>query len=236
MTLFAFTCFIAAVLQATCGFGYGIFAMSLFPHFLPVYSTSLVTSTLLSFGMCLFIVFYEYKHISWKMIFPTIIGNFAAITCVMMLWNGQADAVMKKTLGVFLICLSLYFIFLKSKINIKATFRNGFIAGVLGGVCNALFSMGGPPVVVYMLAAAKDNKEYMASLQLYFCFSGIYVSLARLMRGMVSWDVLSLLAVGIPMTAAGTWLGLRLFDKLNPDMLRFSIYVFMAASGALMLV
>jgi uncharacterized membrane protein YfcA len=153
----------------------------------------------------------------------------------MFFWSGDADGVMKKILGCFLILLSLYFIFLRKNIKIKPTFRTGLLFGAIGGTANALFSMGGPPVVIYMMAASKNTKEYLASLQAYFCFSSVYVTMSRYMRGMVTDDVWPLFFAGLPFMAFGIWAGLKLFGMLNEETLRRVVYIFMALSGAVMI-
>ena len=166
---------------------------------------------------------------------PMIIGNAVAVTFVMLFWSGATGSIMKKVLGGFLILLSLYFIFYKKKIKIKPTFHAGLLSGILGGIGNAFFSIGSPPIILYMIATSKDNKEYLASSQAYFCFSALYVTISRHMRGMISEDVWPLFFVGLPFIALGTWMGMKLFGKLNGEKLRLIIYIFMAASGAVML-
>ena len=235
MILFAFTCFIAAMIQALCGFGSGVFIMSVLPHFFHSYSLSLVLSTVTSLVMCVIILAKIYKYANIRMIIPLIIGCASAITAVMCFWNGEADATMKKALGVFLVLLSLYFIFFNRSIKVAPTFKAGLLSGFIGGTTNSLFSMGGPPVAVYMIAAAKDNREYLASSQVYFCFSGAYVTISRYMRGMVTEEVWPLFFAGLPFVILGTWAGMKLFSILDGEKLRLIIYVFMAVSGAVMI-
>jgi uncharacterized membrane protein YfcA len=56
------------------------------------------------------------------------------------------------------------------------------------------------------------------------------------MSGMITQDVWPLFLTGLPFIALGAWVGLKLFGKLNEEKLRFIIYLFMAASGAVMIV
>ncbi|MCL2767367.1 MAG: sulfite exporter TauE/SafE family protein [Synergistaceae bacterium] len=235
MILYAITCFTGAMIQSLCGFGSGMVLMSALPHFIHSYSFSLVLSTLASLVTCVSIVAKEYRHINVRMIIPVIIGNVVAITSVMLFWSGDADSAMKKILGGFLILLSLYFVFLNRNIRIKPTLKAGLLTGLIGGTANAFFSMGGPPIALYMMAASKNTKEYIASSQAYFCFSAIYVTISRYMRGMVTNDVWPFILAGVPLVAIGTWVGLKLFGLLNEEKLRFTIYIFMAASGAVMI-
>jgi uncharacterized membrane protein YfcA len=222
------------MIQSICGFGSGVFAMSVLPHFFHSYSFSLVLSSLFSLVMSILIAIREYRHINIRTTIPIIIGGAFAITSIMFFWSVNADVIMKKVLGYFLILFSLYSIFSRKNIKIKPTFKAGIFFGMLSGAANSFFSVGGPPVAVYMLSASKNNKEYLASLQAYFCFSSSYVTILRYMKGMITEDVWPLFFAGLPFLAFGTWAGLKLFGMLNENMLRIIVYTFMAVSGAVL--
>ena len=209
--------------------------MSVLPHFLLPYSFPLTLSTISSSVICFAIVIKEYRHINIRTITPIIIGNAFAITSVMLFWSGDTGDIMKKMLGAFLVFLSLYFIFFRRNIKIQPTFKAGLLAGALGGTLNTFFSMGGLPVVVYLLATSKNNKEYLASLQAYFCFSSVYVTIARYMKGMITTDIWPLFFMGLPFIALGLWAGRKLFGILDEEKLRLAVYIFMALSGAVMI-
>jgi len=234
-SIYAFTCFFGALLQSLCGFGTGIFSMSVLPHFFHSYSLSLVMSTLSTLVICVFIAIKEYKHTNLKMIIPLLIGNFTAITLIMIFWSGYASIFMKKMLGLFLILLGLYFIFFNRNMKIKPTFNIGLLFGTLAGTGLSLFSIGAPPIALYIISASKNTKEYLASIQAYFCISAIYVTYTRYLKGMVTEEVLPLFIAGLPFLALGSWLGLKLFGLLNEEKLRLFIYIFMSVSGAVMI-
>jgi len=235
MALYALTCFIGAMLQSLCGFGSGILAMSVLPHFYHSYTLSLVLSTFLSFAICISIVMKEYKYVNIRMLIPIIIGNILATTSIMYFWDGSANYTMKKILGGFLILLSLYFIFFNRDIKIKPAFKTGLLSGLLGGTGNSFFSMGGPPVVAYLIITSRDNKEYIASLQAYFSFSATYVTISRYMRGMVTEDVWPIFFAGLPFIFIGIWIGRKLFGMLDEKKLKLVVYTLMALSGAVMI-
>jgi transcriptional regulator with XRE-family HTH domain len=50
------------------------------------------------------------------------------------------------------IAISLWFMFFADKIRIKANLLTAFICGSLAGVASGLFGIGGPPMVIYILA------------------------------------------------------------------------------------
>ena len=138
MLLFCLVCFTAATIQSLCGFGFGVFAMCVFPYFIP-YTYGLVLVSAFSIVISVIIISKYRKHIIFKALLPLIIGNVIAVTSIMSIWDGKASPMLTKSLGVVLILLSIYFLFLKNSIKVKPTFLTGLTAGIMGGCGNALF-------------------------------------------------------------------------------------------------
>ena len=142
--------------------------------------------------------------------------------------------VFKKTLGIVLIVISVYFIFFNNRIKIKPTIKNGIIAGGIGGMLSGLFSTGGPPIVLYLMNALTDNIIYFASTQFYFGLTGIYSTLVRLFNGIITFEVIVCSIVGLFGCVAGNYIGKGVFDKLNAKKLRYTVYMCMIISGIIM--
>ena len=92
-------------------------------------------------------------------------------------------------------------------------------------------SIGGPPMVAYYLAATRSKEEYNATLQAYFVLSTTYIFLTHVFMGHVTgqilgWGVWALLGL-----AAGTFCGLKLFDRLSAAGLKKLVCGFMAVVG-----
>ena len=66
---------------------------------------------------------------------------------------------LKKVFGVFLMLLSVYFLVFSSKLKIKATLMSATVCGTLAGILGGLFGIGGPPMVIFFLAALDDKEE-----------------------------------------------------------------------------
>ncbi|MBQ0071814.1 MAG: sulfite exporter TauE/SafE family protein, partial [Spirochaetales bacterium] len=113
-------------------------------------------------------------------------------------------------LGVLFIFLSFYFYFLSSRIKLSPTPAVGIVVGTISGSMNGLFSMGGPPAVLYLAPALEKKEEYLATSQAFFITSNLMSLAVRLCSGVVDVSVLPYLAAGIPAAIAGTFLGNRL--------------------------
>jgi hypothetical protein len=110
------------------------------------------------------------------------------------------------------------------------------VTGSISGIVGGLFSISGPPTVVYLLSATSSNAAYMATLQTFFFCTGIYANIVRFASGLITYSVLMLTAPAIIGLAIGNMLGARLFDKLDPTRLRKLVYTIMTASGLSILI
>jgi uncharacterized membrane protein YfcA len=81
----------------------------------------------------------------------------------------------------------------------------------LGGVLGGLFSTGGPPAVLYLSSALKDNISYFATIQFYFCFTNIYATSVRAIDGIINTEVLIYAFVGIVGCVSGDFIGKKVF-------------------------
>ena len=148
----------------------------------------------------------------------------------------QSDSTLILLLGIFLVILSVYFMFFSDKIKIKPTWYSGLIAGCISGVLSGLFSTGGPPMVIYYMQTEKDVKGYLATIQTFFMLAGMLNTVYKAAAGMVTPNVLIFFAVGLVSVIIGTFLGKRIFNKLNAKLLKKCIYGMMAISGVINIV
>ena len=153
----------ASYIQSVTGFGFGIFAMIFLPYLL-VYTEANVLSSILSCCTSVTVAAVMLKKINWKnLIFPVLsctVTTFLAVRFV----KSQDNKMLTLLLGIALICLSLYFLFFSGKIKIKPTWYAGLIAGLLSGLLGGMFSISGPPVVIYFLQSEKDPDHYLATI------------------------------------------------------------------------
>ena len=233
--LFLLTCFGGSLIQTVSGFGFGIFALSFFPYFMPGSTMSVAIAAMVSLSNCLIIVLRTYKHVQPRVILPSILGYFITSAVVITLLAGKSDDLIKRILAVALICMSIYFFFFSQRVRVRPTLRNGIIAGALGGILGGMFGMGGPPMVVYLSSVYDDKEHYLANIQCYFVVTNLYSTAVRAINGIVTLEVIQYWLIGTVAAYVGILLGRRLLPKIRVDVLKKIIYGFMAASGVLML-
>ena len=223
-------------IQRVTGFGFGIFVMLFLPHIVKPHTSAAAISTLVSCFISLYNAVLYRKNVPYKKIIPLILSALVTIPVAVYFSVMISGDFFKKALGVVLIGLSIYFMFFNNRIKIKSSVKNGVIAGGVSGVLTGLFSTGGPPIVLYLMNAIKDNNMYFASTQFYFGMTGIYSTLVRFFNGIITPEVLLYSAVGFSGSIGGNLVGKTVFDKLQAEKLRQIIYIAMAVSGIIMII
>lgn len=230
LILIALITLVASFIQSLTGFGFGIIAMIFLPNLLR-FTEANVLSSILSTATSLIAIFTVFKKINWKnLLFPilgSIFSNYFAISFV----KTAPSKTLTLLLGVALFVLSLYFFFFSDKIKIRATWYSGLIAGTISGVMSGLFSIGGPPVVVYFLQSEKDTETYLATISTYFVLSGIIAISMKVASGFITQNVFVALLISIVTMSVGSLFGKHIRDKTNKNLIKKCVYGLMSVSG-----
>ena len=172
------------IIQSVSGFGFGIFVMTFFPTLFSV-NVSAALSGLLSMVSTIYLCWKFRKHCQYRrLIFPAL-GFFVFSLPSILLSAVSPNALLQKFLAVVLILFSIYFFFFESRVKLKESPLAGFVAGALGGILGGFFSMGGPPVVAYILQTSRSREQYMGEIQSYFLITNIFSLGVRFANGMI---------------------------------------------------
>ncbi len=232
-------CFIAGsfgcLLNVVCGFGVGIFSMMFLPYFMQSTLAAAALINIVTVCQSFWICWKLRKKVQWKQMLVPLCAYFIISSLTVHYAAGLANETLKIMLGSSLVLLSIYFLFIAKRVRMQANIPNGLLAGGIGGVMSALFSVGGPPISLYYSSAFEDKEQYLATIQTYFLISNIYIIALRVKGGVVTEQVLLCSAVAVSGMILGTWLGKRIFDRINANTMRRFIYILMAVSGLVML-
>ncbi|MCD7748486.1 MAG: sulfite exporter TauE/SafE family protein [Oscillospiraceae bacterium] len=229
-------CIFGSSLNMVVGFGFGIFCMMFFPYVIGSTLGSAAVINMVTAVQATIATIHYRRHVNWRLLITPLAAYFVVSWIVVHFAAGLNNDILKLMLGVLLIALSIYFIFIAKRVRIKANARNGILAGSLGGVMSGLFAIGGPPVSLYFSSATEEKEDYLATIQGYFMISNAYVVVLRFTSGVVTGHILLCAAVGLAGMLLGSLLGNTIFKKINSDTMRKAIYAMMAVSGAVMLI
>lgn len=228
-------CAVGSGLNIVCGFGLGVFCMMFFPY---VMGNTMEAATLINIvaftQACIFAVKYR-KHTNWKLMLAPVLTYFVSSWLTVRFASGLDNHTLRTMLGIFMMALSVYFLFIARRVRMKANTPNGILAGGIGGVMSGMFSMGGPPIGLYFSSATEEKETYLATIQTYYVISNAYVIGLRASHGFLTGHVLLCALFALAGMGLGSFLGNTVFQKLHADHLRKAMYIMMAVSGGIML-
>lgn len=225
----------AGLIQSVTGFGSGIMMMLFFPLLFPIIKASALSASI-ALVLAATLTWRYRRQCQWKLaLIPAcffLITSSIAIYLVPYL----PTELLKKVFGVFLIGLSVYFLTVSGKLKAKANLPTAMVCAGLSGVTESLLGIGGPPMVVYFLAAMDDKEQYLATIQFFFFVSGAYTMILRIINGIYTTDLLGYTAIGLAAITLGKFIGGRIVDRINAETMKKIIYVFLGISGIVTLI
>jgi uncharacterized protein len=222
---------VGGIAAGGAGFAFGLTASSIWLHRIdPLHSALLINccGTLLH----LTTIWPQRSHIEVKRLWPFVVAGLVGIPIgVRVLLVLEAD-LLKAVLGVFLLAFGAYALLAPRLHTVKAGGRAadagvGFIGGILSGVGG--YSGVLPTIWTQLRGWSKEKAR--AVYQPY-----IIVIQSATVAGIVwaTYDSagLKLVLLVLPPLALGTWIGWRLYGKLNDLRFRQALAVLLIASGA----
>ena len=228
--LFILIISIAAFIQTSAGFGFAMVALSIISLFLPMLTGSVI-AVLSMLPLTTYIAIKNRSDINWGIFTIPFICSVIATQIGIRLLMVMDNAVLLKLLGIALIGFSLFSFFSKSALSFRASLPNKVFFGTLSGIFSGLFTMGGPPIAIYMLATSQGKNEYNSTLQLYFLATSLISAATHWFYGNITHEVLSYLGFAYLGVLMGTLFGRKMFQRLSAEKMRKLVYGVMIAMG-----
>lgn len=221
--------FAGSFCQAITGFGGTIIMMTLMPSLYPFNAAAGITSAVCC-PIALILMIKHRSAISARVIAIPLACYLVSSTFAVNYAASMDLSVLKIIFGVFLILLSAYSYF-SPKIQIRNSTPAAIFCGLFAGISGGLFSIGGPLLVLYFLAATKSREEYIANLNIVFFITNLWQSGVRVVNGTLGLAALLPVIVGIIGVLIGTLTGDRTAGRINASIMKKLIYLFLALSG-----
>ncbi|MBR5968828.1 MAG: sulfite exporter TauE/SafE family protein [Lachnospiraceae bacterium] len=226
--------FVAGLVQASCGIGFAIIVMSLWPLWIPFRVASAIehVAAMLVSG---YLVIRLFPHIRWKLILPCLASGLVCSFLGVRMMLTFSETFLHKILGITLLLLTAWFLFFSKKVKLRPSVTTGLAVGCVTGFAGGIFNIGGPPMAAYLLSVSDDKNAYSASVQAYFLIAGTVALVSHLTAGTFTADMLPAGSFALAGTFAGMLLGFILFRRLTLPKIKTLLYVFMATAGVLLL-
>jgi uncharacterized protein len=231
LPVFLLATFAGALVAGLSGFAFGLVAASIWLYILsPLQSATLIVA----FGLIVqgYSVWKLRHALDWKKLWPFILGAAVGVPVGVAVLTWANPAYVRIGVGVFLILYSLYAWFRPALKPVTsggpaADAGIGFLNGVLGGMTG----LAGILVTIWSGLRGWPKDQQRAVFQpvavAIFLMSAIWLGA----KGAVTGDTIKLFVIGLPVLTAGTWLGLKLYGRLDEATFRKVVLVLLFASG-----
>jgi uncharacterized membrane protein YfcA len=235
LTIFLIATFAGALVAGLSGFAFGLVAASIWLYVL----TPLQTATLIvAFGLIVqgYSVWKLRHALEWAKLWPFILGAAIGVPVGIAILRWSNPSQVRAGIGVFLVLYSLYVLFRPKTASVTAGGATvdagvGFLNGVLGGITG----LAGILVTVWcgLRGWPKDRQRtiFQPVAVAIFLMSAAWLGI----KGVVSADTIRLFLLGLPALLAGTWLGMKLYGRLDEAMFRSVVLILLLVSGAVLI-
>ena len=227
----ALLAFAGSFCQAITGFGGTILMMTLMPMLYEFNAAAGITSAVCCPIALLLMLRYR-KAIRLRVLAIPLICYLISSTVAVQLAAGMDLSVLKVIFGVFLIALAAYSYFAPN-FRVKNSIPVAILCGTFAGISGGFFSIGGPLLVLYFLAATQSREEYVANINVVFFVTNLWQSGVRAVNGILQPSMLLPIALGICGVLIGTLIGDKAASKINAELMKKLIYLFLALSGVI---
>ena len=227
----------ASFVQRTTGFGFGIFIMTALPFLMPSYAEAVTLSGVLSLTSSTVVMIKYLKYVSWRRLLPILATFFVMSSVAIFMLEKIEGRTMRIILAIILILISLYFSFIKEKLQklIRPTIGWCLGTGTIGGVMGGLFGMQGPPVVLYLINSESDKNHYMGMIQTYAVATNVIMLAVRAYNGYLTPAVGSAYIYSLGGLAVGVIAGNLAFRLLSDRVFTYIVYAYIGISGLIIL-
>jgi uncharacterized membrane protein YfcA len=206
--------FLASVLRGFTGFGFGLAAVPLLSLALPparVVPLVVVLQVVVGIGG----IRQAWRHCDWRAIRGLVPGLLLGIPCGLAILTAFRANTVRLAIGL-IIAGSVLLLWRGLRLPPRPSRLVTMAVGMLAGTITGLASMGGPPIVVYLLAVGNGATAVRATSIIYFMLSGLTSAVAMSWRGLIDRETLLWAVLAIPATYGGNWIGTWAFHKAQP--------------------
>jgi uncharacterized protein len=232
--LFLFASFVGAFVAGLSGFAFGLVAASLWLYIVtPVQSATLI----IAFGLIVqgYSVWKLREALDWQKLWPFIAGAAIGVPAGVTLLTWSDPRSVRIAMAIILILYSVYAFFrpaLKFSGGGRASDAAvGFLNGVLGG----LTGLAGILVTIWCNLRGWPKHVQRTVFQpvavAIFLMSALWLGA----KGAVSGETTKFFVMGLPCVIAGTWLGLKLFGRIDEATFRKIVLALLLVSGVTLL-
>jgi uncharacterized protein len=235
LTVFLLASFLGGLTSGLAGFAMGLVVSGIYLHIL----TPIQTATLIvGYGFVTqgYDVWALRHAVRWRGAAPFIIGGLMGVPAGTMLLTYIDPAYMRIGVGILLVVYSIYSLarpaIKLAHEGVAAEVGVGFLNGLLAGLTGLV----GIVVVIWCQLRNWPKDVQRAIFQPVLLATILTSTVSLSAAGAVTAETMKLYLLGLPCMLAGTWVGLRLYGRLNDAAFRKIILLLLLVSGLSLIV
>jgi len=235
LAIFLLATFAAALVAGLAGFAFGLVAAAAWLHILTPLQTA---SLIIAFGLIVQgVAVWKLRHaLQWSRLWPFLLGAAVGVPVGVALLDWASPDVMRVSIGVLLILYSIYGLARPALEPIKAGGAPADAGiGLLNGILGGATGLAGIIVTIWCGLRGWPRDVQRTVFQpvgvAIFAMSAAWLGVS----GTVDAGTIRLFVIGLPILLLGTWLGLKLYGRLDEAGFRKVVLVLLLVSGAALL-
>jgi hypothetical protein len=200
---------VAGLVRGFTGFGSAMVMAPVLVYFLGP-AQAVATNIMLEFLVSLQLVPAARKHLDIRLLAPLGIGAFAGAPFGVWLAVVVDPEIMRRAVSIIILSFVIILAWgWRYKGAVKAWIST--LIGCTGGILSGSTSMGGPPVIIYLMSGPNKPERVRSTIILYFVLSIIPTLGGLVWAGIIDKDLLLRVALLAPLFLASAWFGSRFF-------------------------
>jgi uncharacterized membrane protein YfcA len=234
LVLFFVATLLGAIVAGVAGFAFGLIASAIWLHIIPPAQSAplIAVFAILIQGATL----WKFRHaIRISRLFPFLLGGVMGIPLGAAVLTLASPDQVQTLIGAALILFCLYSLLRPKLPAIEGGRVADGIVGVMSGIFSGSTGLAGIPIIVWASLRRWSKDEQRAVFQPVVVAVFIMTLAWFGGTGVLTADTLRLFWIGLPAVLLGSWLGLKLYGRLNEEKFRSVVLALLLVSGATLL-
>jgi uncharacterized protein len=221
--------FIAGIMRGFSGFGSALLIM---PITAAVFGPRLAVPAVIAIHLITSVQLLPeaLRDVEWGRVVPlSVAGSLAVPIGAWVLVTQESDTI-RTAISILII---IFAILLMRGWRYTGTI-NGWVmgaVGLVGGFITGAVTLGGPPVVAFLMAGPFSAAQNRAAIILYFIFVQLVAMVVYWIGGLMAWPIVGVCILVMPPLMIGMWIGQRQFANASEEGFRRIALLFLLAIG-----
>jgi uncharacterized membrane protein YfcA len=235
LTIFLLASFFGGLTSGLAGFAMGLVVSGVYLHILTPIQTAVL---IVGFGFVTqgYGVWTLRHALKWRLALPFMIGGLAGVPAGTILLTYIDPAYLRIGVGVLLVLYSIYGLTRPSIKPVQGGVAVDTAIGFLNGMLAGLTGLVGIVVVIWCQLRNWPKDVQRAVFQPVLLATIVTSAVTLSFAGAVTADTMKLYLLGLPCMLAGTWLGLKLYGKIDDAQFRKIVLVLLLVFGLSLIV